>query len=84
YGSGNDLVEGGKAAGEAARADYGKKRYHQPADQWEASWTFAGMVHDLPILYKLGSDLANSNQWPTWGAGSEFLGIREQTADQRK
>ncbi|HET9034266.1 MAG TPA: M28 family metallopeptidase [Dokdonella sp.] len=84
YGSGNDLVEGGTQAGQAAGKDYVTKRYHQPADEWEASWTFAGMVHDLPMLYKLGSDLANSDSWPQWGKDSEFRAIRDASADQRK
>jgi Zn-dependent M28 family amino/carboxypeptidase len=83
YGSGNDFMEGGKQAGEAAHKDYRKLRYHQPADEWDASWTFAGMVHDLMILYKLGSDLANSKLWPTWAEDSEFRGTRDQTAAQR-
>ncbi|MEZ5462716.1 M28 family metallopeptidase [Dokdonella sp.] len=84
WGSGNDLVVGGTAAGEAADMDYREKRYHQPADEWEASWTFAGMVHDLPILYRLGNALANSTQWPSWSEDSEFRGIRDETAAQRK
>ena len=84
WGSGNDLVVGGKEAGEAAGMDYREKRYHQPADEWDPGWTFAGMVHDLPILYKLGNDLANSSRWPTWAPGSEFLGIREESSAQRK
>jgi Zn-dependent M28 family amino/carboxypeptidase len=84
YGSGNDLVEGGIAAGEAATTEYTSKRYHQPADEWEASWTFAGMVHDLPMLYKLGNDLANSSRWPAWGADSEFRALREASAAERK
>ena len=71
-GSGNDWVEGGIKAGEAAGKDYVSKRYHQPADEWQADWTFAGMTHDLPLLYKLGSDLANSKRWPEWGKDSEF------------
>ena len=82
--SGNDLVDGGKAAGEAKRKEYGKTRYHQPADEWQADWLFTGMTHDLPILYKVGSDLANSKQWPNWSSDSEFRTIRDATADQRK
>ncbi|RYD14373.1 MAG: M28 family peptidase [Lysobacteraceae bacterium] len=84
YGSGDDLVEGGKAAGEAEGKDYNEKRYHQPADEWRAEWTFAGMAHDLPMLYRLGKDLANSTRWPGWGADSEFRVIREKTASERK
>ena len=83
YGSGNDLVEGGVAAGDAEGKDYNQKRYHQPADEWRADWTFASMVHDLPMLYRLGSSLANSTRWPGWGADSEFRVIREKTAAER-
>jgi Zn-dependent M28 family amino/carboxypeptidase len=83
FGSGDDLVDGGKAAGDAARKQYVRERYHQPADEWQASWTFAGMAHDLPVLYKVGSDLANSNAWPNWSNDSEFRAIRDATAAQR-
>jgi Zn-dependent M28 family amino/carboxypeptidase len=84
FGSGNDLVEGGIAAGEAASKDYTKNRYHQPADEWQANWTFAGMAHDLPMLYTLGSELANSSRWPNWAKDSEFRGTRDASAGERK
>jgi Zn-dependent M28 family amino/carboxypeptidase len=83
FGSGNDLVDGGLAAGEKRRQDYIKNRYHQPADEWQADWSFAGMSHDLGVLYRVGSELANSGEWPQWSADSEFRAVREQTAAQR-
>jgi Zn-dependent M28 family amino/carboxypeptidase len=83
FGSGDDLVNGGKAAGEAASKDYREHRYHQPGDEWQASWTFAGMAHDLPVLYKVGGDLANSDQWPEWSKDSEFRAARDETAAER-
>jgi Zn-dependent M28 family amino/carboxypeptidase len=83
YGSGNDLVDGGVAAGEAASKDYTKNRYHQPADEWSADWTFAGMVQALGVLYDVGSDLANSDRWPDWSADSEFRARRDATANER-
>ncbi len=82
--SGDDLVNGGKTAGQAARKEYISHHYHQPADEWQASWTFAGMVHDLGILYRLGSDLANSDKWPNWSSDSEFRGVRDASAADRK
>jgi Zn-dependent M28 family amino/carboxypeptidase len=84
YGSGNDLVVGGVAAGEAAGKDYTKNRYHQPADEWAAIKSFDGLAHDLPLLYKLGSDLANSTRWPNWAKDSEFRGTRDASAGERK
>ena len=84
YESGNDLAEGGTAAGEAAAKQYNREHYHQPSDEWQAGWTFAGMAHDLRLLYQLGSELANSDAWPAWSKDAEFRAIREQSADQRR
>ena len=84
FGSGDDLVDGGKAAGDVARKDYISNHYHQPSDEWQAGWTFASMTHDLPVLYRVGSDLANSTQWPNWSADSEFRATRDATAAERK
>ena len=84
FGSGNDLVNGGVAAGEAAKKDYTTNRYHQPADEWQADWTFAGMAHDLGLLYRVGSELANSNRWPDWAQDSEFRAKRDASAADRK
>ena len=84
YGSGNDWVDGGVAAGKASGEVYTADRYHQPADQWEASWTFTGMTRELQVLYTLGSELAQGKRWPNWDAGSEFRGARDASADQRK
>ncbi|MGH8122744.1 MAG: M28 family peptidase, partial [Rudaea sp.] len=82
--SGDDLVDGGVKAGEAASKEYIAHHYHQPADEWQANWTFAGMTQDLGVLYKLGSDLANSRQWPQWSKDSEFRATRDATAPERK
>jgi len=82
--SGNDWVNGGVAAGKAAEEEYVTKHYHQPSDEWQASWPFTGMARDLQILYTLGNDLANSNAWPNWSKDSEFRAARDATAAQRK
>ena len=42
------------------------------------------MSRDLEILYTLGRDLANSNDWPNWSVDSEFRGARDQSASERK
>src|SRR3546814_6443400 len=60
------MVDGGLAAGKAFSDEYRANRYHQPADEWEASWTFTGMARDLQLLYTVGSELANSERWPHW------------------
>jgi Zn-dependent M28 family amino/carboxypeptidase len=84
FGSGNDLVAGGLKAGKAAEEDYTAKRYHQPGDEWQADWSFTGMARDLQLLYTVGSDLANSDQWPDWSKDSEFRAARDATTAERK
>ena len=84
FGSGNDRVDGGVKAGEAAGKEYTAKHYHQPSDEWRASWPFTGMARDMQLLYTLGSQLANSDQWPGWSKDSEFRAAREATANQRR
>ena len=84
FGSGDDLLDGGKAAGEADGKDYNKNRYHQPADEWRAEWSFTGMARDLGILQAFGAELANSTRWPNWAEDSEFRAARDATAADRR
>ena len=76
---GDDLVEGGKAAGEAAAKDYGQHRYHQPADQYDAAtWKLDGTINDLDALYQVGLQLADGQAWPNWYPGNPFRAARER------
>lgn len=84
FGSGNDWIDGGIKAGKASEEEYTAKHYHQPSDEWQASWPFNGMARDLQLLYTVGSQLATSEQWPGWNKNSEFRAARRATADQRK
>jgi Zn-dependent M28 family amino/carboxypeptidase len=82
---GLNLVNGGVARGEALNADYTAKRYHQPADEFNAggTWDFRGMAQDGYLLHLVGERLANSREWPNWSADSEFRATRDKSADER-
>ncbi|MDQ1090736.1 Zn-dependent M28 family amino/carboxypeptidase [Xanthomonas sacchari] len=84
FAAGQDWVDGGVAAGKAASDDYTAKRYHQPGDEWQPNWTFAGAARDMQVLYTLGEELANSTQWPNWSRDSEFRATRDASATQRQ
>ncbi|MCW0380354.1 hypothetical protein NB697_003200 [Xanthomonas sacchari] len=84
FAAGQDWVDGGVAAGKAASDDYTAKRYHQPGDEWQPNWTFAGAARDMQMLYTLGEELANSTQWPNWSRDSEFRATRDASAAQRQ
>lgn len=84
FDGGNDLVNGGTKRGEELAEAYVRDRYHQPADEWSPDWDLSGMVNDLGLLYTLGSNLANSREWPNWSPDSEFRRERDKTAAARK
>lgn len=58
--------------------DFETNKYHRPADEYDAAlWSFGGILQDAELFYHLGSNLANSEQWPQWKEGSEFKSIRD-------
>jgi Zn-dependent M28 family amino/carboxypeptidase len=75
---GDDLVEGGRAAGEAAGKAYTADRYHKPADEFDPAWNLDGVMQDLAALYGVGRTLADGDRWPNWYEGNPFRAAREK------
>lgn len=67
-----------------ARAEYGRNRYHQAADEWSPDFDYAGMIEDMEIWYEIGRRLANGRDWPEWKSGSEFGPVRAESASARQ
>jgi Zn-dependent M28 family amino/carboxypeptidase len=82
--AGQDLVKGGKAAGEAAYKAYIEDRYHQPNDEYDPNWDLSGALPELNIIRTLATEAANSSTWPQWKAGAEFKSARDRTAAERR
>lgn len=81
---GVDWVEGGREAGLAAwKAKFGAD-YHRPSDEWSADWDLRSAVENLTLLYRLGLELANGAEWPTWKPTSEFGQVRDRSAAARR
>jgi len=83
-GGGPDLVDGGRAAGDAWVSAFTANCYHQPCDDWSPDWNLAGAAQDASLAYRIGHDLAFSSRWPQWLADSEFRAVREQSASRRR
>jgi Zn-dependent M28 family amino/carboxypeptidase len=81
---GLDLLNGGVARGKALSDAYTKDRYHQPADEWSATWDLSSVTPDLTLLYNVGRALADSRAWPNWSSDSEFKAMRDKSAAERK
>jgi len=79
-----DWVDGGKEAGEAAwKAKFGAD-YHKPSDEWSPDLDFTSAVENLTLLYHLGLELANSEDWPGWKPTSEFAQVRGRSDAARQ
>lgn len=77
FGSGQDLVEGGKEAGKKAAEDYEANRYHAPGDEYDAIKNWDGMLADLRLYYAVGRMMAMTDKWPNWAEGDEFRAARD-------
>jgi Zn-dependent M28 family amino/carboxypeptidase len=79
FDGGEDLVNGGVAAGRAASEDYVTNRYHKPQDEYRADWDWSGAVDDLVLNYQIGRELADGSGWPNWYPSAEFKAIRDRS-----
>lgn len=80
----SDLVEGGRAAGQAWVDAYTGTCYHQACDAVDDSWNLEGAAQDVDLMLDIGRDLATSTRWPEWKPGSEFKAIRDKSAGARQ
>jgi Zn-dependent M28 family amino/carboxypeptidase len=82
-GGGEDLIRGGRAAGDAWVANYTANCYHEPCDAWSRNWDLRGAAEDVDVFYRIGRDLGNSRRWPEWRPTSEFKAIRDTSRAAR-
>jgi len=75
---GEDLVDGGREAGEKLSDDYRANRYHGPKDEYDENWDWSGVMGDLQLYYRLGRMMAMSTSWPNWKDGDEFRAVRDE------
>ena len=81
---GVDFVDGGKEAGWAAWRERFGRVYHKPSDEWSADWALTSAVQNLTLLYRLGLELANGDEWPSWKPTSEFGQVRARSEAARQ
>lgn len=79
FDGGDDLVEGGRAAGKAVADDYRANKYHGPKDEYDPNWDWSGVMADLKLYYTVARMLAMTEEWPNWNEGDEFRAIRDKS-----
>ncbi|MDB5719644.1 MAG: family peptidase [Alphaproteobacteria bacterium] len=82
--AGRDLVSGGLIAGQKIVGAYNARCYHQPCDQFDPRWTFAGTVQEASVAFALGRELADGSAWPDWYPGNDYKPMRDASAAARR
>lgn len=75
---GVDIPGKGSAFGEQLEEEYRLKHYHRPSDEFDDStWTLAGAIADLNLLYAVGNHISSKDVTVEWKEGSEFKQLRK-------
>ncbi len=70
--SGDDFIGREKGWAEKFFAEYNKKHYHQPSDEFREDWQFDGMVQMLEATFAIGLRASNVEKLPAFNSGDEF------------
>jgi Zn-dependent M28 family amino/carboxypeptidase len=82
--AGRDLKIGGVKAGQRQVGAYNMRCYHQPCDEFDPRWTFAGTAQEALAAYRVGRMVADGREWPGWNKGVAFDAIRAESAAERR
>ena len=82
--AGRDLKSGGMKAGQQIVGAYNARCYHQPCDEFNAKWMFAGTAQEALAAYRVGRMVADGAYWPGWLPGSVYAAARQSSDDERR
>ncbi|MEW6322786.1 MAG: M20/M25/M40 family metallo-hydrolase [Acidobacteriota bacterium] len=57
---------------------YNSIHYHQPSDEYDASWDFSGAVEDMRLLAQLAWRIAAAPEMPAYKDGDQFGEVRKK------
>jgi Zn-dependent M28 family amino/carboxypeptidase len=63
--------------GRQQKEAYEARDYHQPSDQLRPEWSFDGMIEDAQLGFRVGNEVASTDQMPAWKPGDEFEAARK-------
>jgi hypothetical protein len=81
---GTDVIGKPEGWGQQQVEFYRKTIYHQPSDELNDSWEFAGAVEDARLAFLLGCRVADADVMPAWKKGDEFEGARKKALAEVK
>ena len=75
---GKDLVGKPASLGDQLETEWILKHYHKPSDEVGPDWDLSGAAQDTQLLFEVGWEVANGEQFPTWKPGTEFKAKRDE------
>lgn len=79
--TGQDFVGRPAGWGKEVQADWNRDKYHQPGDEYDASWDLTGHMEDMELLFRVIHHIADAAEMPSWLPGDEFEKIRMNKVD---
>jgi Zn-dependent M28 family amino/carboxypeptidase len=76
--AGTDFTAHPPGWGRQAIEEWELKKYHQPSDKLEESWSFDGMIQDAQLGLLSGWLIAQADTLPSWNPGDEFEAVRKR------
>jgi Zn-dependent M28 family amino/carboxypeptidase len=70
--AGDDFIGRPKGWGEEQENVYNQQRYHQPSDEYQPTFRYAGMAQEVRVTVRVGRAIANDPSMPRWLPSSEF------------
>jgi Zn-dependent M28 family amino/carboxypeptidase len=74
---GSELIGRPPGWGREQKEAYEARYYHQPSDQLRPEWSFDGMIEDAQLGFRVGFEVASTDQLPAWKPGDEFEAARK-------
>jgi Zn-dependent M28 family amino/carboxypeptidase len=70
--AGDDFVGRPKGWGQEQENIYNQQRYHQPSDEYQPTFHYAGMAQEVRVTVRAARAIANDPAMPRWLPSSEF------------
>src|SRR6266480_3178588 len=70
--AGDDFAGRAKGWGEEQESIYNQQRYHQPSDEYQTTFRYAGMAQEVRVTVRTARAIADAPTLPHWLPTSEF------------
>lgn len=70
--AGDDFIGRPRGWGEEQENLYNQQRYHQPSDEYQPTFRYAGMAQEVRVTVRVARAIANDPALPRWLPSSEF------------